>query len=67
MKTLGTVLILVMAFLTLVSVKTAIPDSGGEKNLLGYDTYYPFAPASTTIGLAIVVVLFFLAKKMTLF
>jgi hypothetical protein len=67
MKALGIVFILIMVILALVTVKTAIPDSGGMRNLLGYNTCCPFAPASTAIGIAAVVILFVAAKKMTLF
>ena len=67
MKLLGIAFILLMVILTLVSIKTVIPDSGGRTNLIGYGTCCPFAPASTAIGLAIVIVLFFIARSMTLF
>jgi hypothetical protein len=67
MKALGIAFILIMIILVLVSAKTAIPDSGGMRNLLGYTTCCPFAPASTTIGIAVVVILFLAAKRMTLF
>jgi hypothetical protein len=56
-----------MVILALASAKTAIPDSGGMRNLLGYTTCCPFAPASTAIGIVIVVILFFAAKRMALF
>ena len=67
MKALGIVFILITLFLTLVTAKTAIPDSGGKRNLIGYSTCCPFAPTSTGIGIALVVILFFVAKRMTLF
>ena len=67
MKALGIVFIFLMVVLTLVSIKTVIPDSGGRINLIGYSTCCPFAPASTAIGVALVIILFFLAKRMTLF
>jgi len=61
------VFIFLMVILTLLSIKTVIPDSGGRINLLGYSTCCPFAPASTAIGIALVIILFFVAKRMTLF
>ena len=67
MKALGIVFIFLMVILALVSVKTIIPDSGGRLNLIGYSTCCPFAPASTAIGTALVIILFFAAKRMTLF
>ena len=67
MKALGIVIILLMVILTLISIKTVIPDSGGRVNLVGYSTCCPFAPASTVIGVALVVILFFVAKRMALF
>jgi len=67
MKILGVVFILIMVVLALVSIKTVIPDSGGRTNLLGYTTCCPFAPASTGIGIALVVILFFVAKRMAWF
>ena len=67
MKALGMVFIFLMVILTLLSIKTVIPDSGGRINLLGYSTCCPFAPASTAIGIALVIILFFIAKRMALF
>ncbi len=67
MKALGIVFILIMVILALASAKTAIPDSGGMRNLAGYSTCCPFAPASTAIGIALVVILFWAAKSMALF
>lgn len=67
MKALGIVFIFIMVILTLATAKTAIPDSGGMRNLIGYRTCCPFAPASTAIGIAVVVILFYAAKSMTLF
>ena len=67
MKALGIVFIFLMVILTLLSIKTVIPDSGGRINLIGYSTCCPFAPASTAIGIALVIVLFFVAKRMVLF
>jgi hypothetical protein len=67
MKALGIVFIFLMIILALVSAKTIIPDSGGRLNLVGYRTCCPFAPASTAIGIALVIILFFVAKRMTLF
>jgi hypothetical protein len=67
MKALGIVFILIMVILALASAKTAIPEAGGMRNLLGYHTCCPFAPASTAIGIVIVVILFFVGKRMTLF
>jgi hypothetical protein len=67
MKALGIVFIFLMVILALVSAKTSIPDSGGRLNLIGYRTCCPFAPASTAIGIALVIILFFVAKRMTLF
>ena len=67
MKALGIVFILLMVILILVSIKTVIPDSGGRVNLIGYSTCCPFAPASPVIGIALVIILFFVAKRMALF
>ena len=67
MKALGIVFVFLMVILTLVSIKTVIPDSGGRTNLVGYSTCCPFAPASTAIGIAVVIILFFVARRMTLF
>ena len=67
MKALGILFILIMVILAFASAKTAIPDSGGMRNPLGYTTCCPFAPASTAIGITIFVILLFAAKKMTLF
>jgi hypothetical protein len=66
MKALGVVFIFLMVILALVSIKTVIPDSGGRINLIGYSTCCPFAPASTAIGIALVIILFFVAKRMIL-
>jgi hypothetical protein len=66
MKALAVVFIFIMVILTIASIKTAIPDSGGRINLIGYRTCCPFAPASTAIGIAVVIILFFVAKRMTL-
>jgi len=67
MKALGIGFILIMVILALASAKTAIPDSGGIRNLVGYRTCCPFAPASTAIGITAIVILFFIAKHMSLF
>jgi hypothetical protein len=67
MQALGIVFVFLMVILTLVSIKTVIPDSGGRINLIGYSACCPFAPASTAIGIALVIILFFVAKRMTLF
>ena len=67
MKALGIVFILIIVILALASAKTAIPDSGGMRNLVGYRTCCPFVPASTAIGIALVIILFWAAKSMTLF
>ena len=67
MKALGIGFILIMVILALASAKTAIPDSGGIRNLVGYRTCCPFAPASTAIGIAVVVILFFAARHLSLF
>ncbi|HMK94032.1 MAG TPA: hypothetical protein VK536_01395 [Candidatus Limnocylindrales bacterium] len=67
MKALGVFFIFLMVILALVSAKTVIPDSAGRLNLIGYRTCCPFAPASTAIGIAVVIILFFVAKRMTLF
>jgi hypothetical protein len=67
LKALGIVFILIMVVLALASAKTVIPDSGGMKNLIGYRTCCPFAPASTVIGIAVVVILFLVAKRIALF
>ena len=67
MKALGIVFILAIFILTIASVKTAIPESNGMKNLIGYKSCCPFAPASTAIGLAAAVILFFAARSLTLF
>ncbi len=66
MKALAAALILLMVILVIVSVKTVIPDSSGRLNLAGYRTCCPFAPASTAIGLAVVIILFFVGRKMTM-
>lgn len=67
MKAFGTAVIFIMVLLTIVSVKTAIPDSGGMRNLIGYTTCCPFAPGSTAIGIVVVIILFFSAKRLNLF
>jgi hypothetical protein len=67
MKALGIVFILIIVLLALVSAKTVIPESGGMRNLVGYTTCCPFAPASTAIGVALVVILLWAAKSMALF
>jgi len=67
LKALAIVSVFIMVLLALISVKTAIPDEGGVRNLVGYKTCCPFAPASTAIGIAIVIALFFGARRWSLF
>ncbi len=67
MNALGFVFIFIMVILTIATIKTAIPDSNGRLNLIGYRTCCPFAPASTAIGIAAVIILFIVAKRITLF
>ena len=66
-KALGIFFIFIMVILALASAETIIPDSGGRLNLIGYRTCCPFAPASTAIGIALVIILFFIAKRMILY
>jgi quinol-cytochrome oxidoreductase complex cytochrome b subunit len=66
MKALGIFFIFIMVILAYASAETIIPDSGGRLNLIGYRTCCPFAPASTAIGIALVIILFFVAKRMIL-
>ena len=66
MKVLGIFFILIMVILAYASAETIIPDSGGRVNLIGYRTCCPFAPASTAIGIALVIILFFVAKRIIL-
>jgi quinol-cytochrome oxidoreductase complex cytochrome b subunit len=67
MKALGIFFIFIMVILAIASAETIIPDSGGRLNLIGYRTCCPFAPASTAIGIALVIILFFVAKRMILY
>jgi len=64
-KELTIVFAIVIILLSLVTIKTAIPDSQASKlNLIGYRTCCPFAPASTAIGIALVITLFLVARRM---
>jgi asparagine N-glycosylation enzyme membrane subunit Stt3 len=70
MKALAVILAVIFIFLgallTIAAVKTVIPDSNGRLNLIGYKTCCPFTPISTVIGIAIAVILFVAAIRMTL-
>jgi hypothetical protein len=55
----------VIIILSIAAIKTAIPDSQASKlNLVGYRTCCPFAPISTAIGVALVITLFLVARRM---
>ncbi|MGA3290462.1 MAG: hypothetical protein ABSD42_09520 [Candidatus Bathyarchaeia archaeon] len=59
------VFVAVIIILSLVTIKTVIPDSQASKlNLVGYRTCCPFAPVSTVIGIALVITLFLVARRM---
>ena len=64
---MGVVFIFVIFILTITAVKTAIPESNGMKNLIGYKTCCPFTPASTAIGITAAIVLFLVARRMAMF
>jgi hypothetical protein len=63
-KVLTIVFAIVIILLSLVTIKTVIPDSQGKLNLVGYRTCCPFAPASTAIGIALAITLFLVARRM---
>ncbi len=67
MKVLAIVFIFLIVVLTIATVKKVIPDSKATKlNIIGYRTCCPFTPISTAIGLAVVIILLVVAKRMTL-
>ncbi len=54
----------VIIILSIATIKTVIPDSQASKlNLLGYRTCCPFAPASNAIGIALIITLFLVARR----
>jgi asparagine N-glycosylation enzyme membrane subunit Stt3 len=61
---LAVIFILIGVLLAIVAVATVIPDSNGRLNLIGYRTCCPFAPVSTTIGIAIAIILFVAARRL---
>jgi asparagine N-glycosylation enzyme membrane subunit Stt3 len=63
MRVLAVIFIFLGVVLTIVAVKTAIPNSNGRLNLIGYRTYFPFTPTSTAIGMAIAIILFVAAMR----
>ena len=63
MRALAVIIIFLSVLLTIAAVKTVMPDSNGRLNLIGYRTCCPFTPISTTIGIAIAVILFVAAIK----
>jgi hypothetical protein len=63
MRALAVIFIFPGVVLTIAAVKTAIPNSNGRLNLIGYRTCCPFTPISTAIGIAIAIILFVAAMR----
>jgi len=55
----------VIIILSIATIKTVVPHSQASKlNMVGYRTCCPFAPISTAIGIALVITIFLVARRM---